>query len=100
MTYSIRVCVKIVNGHVAETDSGGTVPDGTFSISGHDDGNRATLNVQQHDAGGRFVTSASRTLDRAGTALQAAEATAQAVTDAGGTAEIGVTVTGELPGTL
>jgi hypothetical protein len=98
MTYSIRI--KITDGQVTETDTGGTVPDGTFAISGHDDGNRANLNVQQHDAGGRFVTSASHTLDRAETALRAAEATAGGVTSAGGTAGIDVAVTGEIPAGL
>ena len=74
----------------------GVFPRGTFEITGSDDGTRIHLAVRQHDAQGRFVTSAEHTLDRAEKALREAEDTAEAVTEAGGDAEVGVAVAAEV----
>ena len=93
MTYTITVRVR----EDALTISGiaGEIPPGTWTIEGSDDGNRIHLAVHQHDAEGRFVTSAEHVRDRAEAALHDAEETAQAITGAGGEAAIGVAVAGE-----
>jgi hypothetical protein len=95
MTWSIRI--STVDGYPVVTGitDPGVFPRGTFEITGSDDGNQVHLAVRQHDAEGRFVTSAGHTLDRAEKALHEAEETAQAITQAGGEAEIGVAVAGE-----
>lgn len=72
------------------------IPPGEIEIRGGDDGNRVTLNARQRDTQGRFVVSAHHTRDRAEEALGHAEEIAEAVTEAGGKAAVGVTVAGEV----
>lgn len=92
MTYGIKI--KIEDGFVTEAEHSGEAPDGTFEITGSDDGNRVHLAVHQHDAEGRFVTSAEHTLDRAEKALHEAEADVEAAQEAGAAA--GLEVAGEV----
>jgi len=94
--WSIKLKARPDGGvQVAEVSYG--VPAGEYEIQGSDDGNRVRLSVSQRDRHGRFVTSAGHVLDRAASALHEAEETAEAVTEAGGEAEIGVAVAGEVP---
>ena len=85
------------SGTIQVTGLSAGIPPGEIEVRGSDDGNRATLVVRQRDPRGRFIASASHTRDRAEEALEEAEHVAEAVEAAGGLAEIGVAVTGEVP---
>lgn len=85
------------SGLIQVTGFSDGIPAGEIEIRGTDDGNRVTLNARQRDARGRFLVSAHHTRDRAEEALDRAEDIAEAVTEAGGEAAIGVTVDGEIP---
>jgi hypothetical protein len=94
MTWTITIKAE-ENGLLVVSGISGEIPVGTYAVEGSDDGNRVRLAVRQHDAEGRFVTSAEHVLDRAEKALHEAEEAAQAITQAGGEAEVGVAVAGE-----
>jgi len=95
--WSIKLKARPDGGvQVAEVSYG--VPAGEIEIRGSDDGVKAVLDVRQRDPEGRFVISAHHRRDRAEEALRDAEETAEAITGAGGEAEIAVAVAGEIPG--
>jgi hypothetical protein len=56
MSYSVNVTVK--DGTATATASSGT-PDGTFSITGHDDASVRSLSVQLNTGSGEFVAASS-----------------------------------------
>lgn len=57
MTYSITV--KTTDGAAIVSATSGQLPDGTFTISGHEDTTGAGISVQRRDARGRFRAGAA-----------------------------------------
>lgn len=58
MSYSLTVAV--VDGMPSVTHSG-DVPDGTFTVSGHEDDKARNLGVTRQGTDGRYIESASHT---------------------------------------
>lgn len=63
MSYSITL--KAENGTVTVATVSGTVPDGTYSISGHEDANYVNLSAQRTDANGHLVANANQSTGKA-----------------------------------
>jgi hypothetical protein len=56
---SYGLTVKVTNGTAVIDTASGTIPDGTFSISGHEDASYITLSVQRVDIFSNLIGNAN-----------------------------------------